>query len=373
MYFDINDDISDAARAEIYIDIWRGRPNPAPRLSINGGETIVPDVGERWSRSPFVAEIPLEGLVEGENILNLWTRSSLYHIHDIAIRVYHTEDQPLLENGAPVVVPEATLLSIADDNSTVTNLEDGGVLFIDGDTLTLTATSTTDANFIEFHAYYDGYDEDNDGLTLDWHNRTRNNWHPGGTSQRLGSGGTIDHIGTVQPNRNGNRQVSIDWEIPYIAAQSGVRFKVRVVDGDGNVRDAAGGPTGEFELRRVTTRVDTFTIPNFLDGVLHHGGIGDFPDFFNRVISLPADLSGYTEAMVIAAYWQNPLLSINENTPFAAFETGEDHWQLSIRDVDISHFQGGNNILTYMYSGRQFGEFIEKPGPMVILRGPATP
>ena len=38
--------------------------------------------------------------------------------------------------------------------------------------------------------YYDGYDEDNDGTTTDWHNFLRNNWGPGGTAPRA-TGATI--------------------------------------------------------------------------------------------------------------------------------------------------------------------------------------
>ena len=32
MYFDIDDDFSNAVRAEVYMDIWRGRANPAVRF-----------------------------------------------------------------------------------------------------------------------------------------------------------------------------------------------------------------------------------------------------------------------------------------------------------------------------------------------------
>ena len=54
LFFDIGDDFSNAVRAEIYMDIWRGRVNPSIRFNLNGGVTRQPDVGEDWSRTPYV-------------------------------------------------------------------------------------------------------------------------------------------------------------------------------------------------------------------------------------------------------------------------------------------------------------------------------
>ena len=248
----------------------------------------------------------------------------------------------------------------------MTDLSSSNVLAIDNDKITLTAFATRDARFLEFHAFYDGYDEDNDGFTRDWHNRTRNNWHPGGVSSNP-TGGTIDHIGTVRVEEAGN--YSIDWDVSHIPAQSGVKFKVRVLDTARDVRDAAGGVTAEFELKRETTNVQTFTIPNFQDGILFHDGL--FPTTLDRTITLPEDLSRFTDATVIASYWERPLLSINNNPDIPSFEDDEDDWQLSVRDVPMSYLNGGANLLTYKHR-IGFGEFIEKPGPMIVLRGPAA-
>ena len=369
LFFDIDDDFSNAVRAEIYMDIWRGRSNPAVRFNLNEGVTRQPDVGENWSRTPYVGDIPLSELVSGTNVLNLWRRGGPYHVHDIAIRIYYTSSNPLLGSDAiPREAPEAFLVSVEDDNTTVSDFTSDSVLSIDNDKLTLTAFASGDARFLEFHAFYDGYDEDNDGLTRDWHNRGRNNWYPGGRmSNPEGTGGTIDHIGTVRVTGAGN--YSIEWDIPYIPAQSGVRFKVRVLNFDRDVRDAAGGASAEFELKRETTNVQTFTIPDFENGILHHAGV--FPDTLDRQITLPQDLSVFDEAMIIASYWQRPFLSINNNPDIASFEDSEDDWQLSIRDVPMEYLQGGTNLLTYSHN-EGFGEFVEKPGPMIVLRGAAA-
>ena len=367
LFVDIDEDFSNAIRAEVYMDIWRGRDPSSVRFNFNGNITRAPDVGAEWSRTPLVAEIPLDELVSGTNVLNVSKSGALYHIHDIAIRIYYSDSQPLLSGDVPVEAPDAFLVSIEDDNSTTANLDAGGVLAVENDTLTLTAFADGEAKFIEFHAFYDGYDVDNDGASIDWQGRTRNNFHPGGLSER-GIGGTIDHIGTVAVGGDGF--YSIDWQIPHIRSQSGVRFKVRVVDDSYNVREAAGGTTGSFELRRATERVDTFSIANFENIGLHNGGT--IAPTAQVTIQLPNDLSVYTEALIIGAYWENPFISINGNPNFSAFEDGEDSWTLSIRSVPISQFQNGENVITYSHLDGKFGEFIENPGPMVVLRGPAA-
>ena len=375
MYFDVDEDFTNAIRAEVYMDIWRGRTNSSIRFNLNGGVTRIPDVGADFSRTPYIQELPLSELVPGENVLNLWRSGGQYHIHDIAIRIYHNANRPLLEGGVPVDAPQASLLSIEDDNGQFTDLASGGELFIENDNLTLTAFASGDARFIEFHAYYDGYDEDNDGLTLDWHNRTRNNWHPGGRNPQV-TGGTIDHIGTRVVGASGN--YSIDWDVSLIPSQANVRFKVRVVDGDGNVRDAAGGPTSGFQLTRTATVVRTYSIDNFEDAILHAAGLQPAEIF--RSITLPQNLSNFTDATIVASYWSNPQLSINGNPNFYAFDecagspctNVNSHWQLSVRPIPVSYLQGGVNLLHYQHNAG-FGEFIEKPGPMIVLRGPKPP
>ena len=367
MFFDIEEDFSNAIGAEVYMDIWRGRDPSSIRFNLNGNITKAPDVGAEWSRTPLVAEISLDELVTGTNVLNLSKSGALYHVHDIAIRIYYSDSQPLLSGGAPIEAPDAFLVSIEDDDNSSSNLDSGGVLEVENDTLTLTAFADGEAKFIEFHAFYDGYDVDNDGASIDWQGRTRNNFHPGGLSER-GIGGTIDHIGTVAVGGDGF--YSIDWQIPHVRSQSGVRFKVRVVDDSYNVRDAASGITGNFELRRPTRRVDTFSIANFENIGLHNGGT--ISPTAQRTIQLPSDLSAYTEAYIVGSYWENPFISINGNPDFSAFEDGEDTWTLSIRPVPISQFQNGENVITYSHVAGRFGEFIENPGPMVVLRGPAS-
>ncbi|MCB9140443.1 MAG: hypothetical protein H6642_19085, partial [Caldilineaceae bacterium] len=163
---------------------------------------------------------------------------------------------------------------------------------------------------------------------------------------------------------------SLDWDIPYIAGQSGVRFKLRAVDVDVDVdndelvREAAGGVSAAFTLQR-TKAVTTFRIPDFEDDILHHDG--QYPDIVERFIDLPPDVNTYNEAYILGSFWRTPRIALNNGSSFRAFETGEDDWALSIRSINVGDLQPGQNKITYSYTGG-FGQFIESPGPMIVLR-----
>jgi regulation of enolase protein 1 (concanavalin A-like superfamily) len=351
----IPDDFTQALKAEIYVDLWRNRNNPSARFTINGGTTIYnPRVGSDWSRTPYVGRILKSELVQGANTLTFTGVAGQYHVHDIAVRIYYDNEHPLIAGpGSDVTPPTGQLTSVVASNGTFLP-GSGGVLNVDSNQLTLNATANG-AQYVEFHGYYYGYDENNDAEFIDWHNLKRNSRNPG-------SNGTINHIGT-----DSGSPYSVTWNLPHIPSQSGVRFKVRLVDAAGNVREAAGNASAEFTLSR-SQLVETYLIHKFVDGILHHAGTE--PTVITRTIHLPADLSDVTGAYLTGAFWRNPFITINPangNAPFAAFATGEDSWALSIRQIPVNQLVPGANVIQYTYLGTGFGEFIEKPGPMITL------
>lgn len=359
--FTIPDDFSEALKAEVYLDLWRNRANQSARFQINNGQTYAPPAGANWSRTPYVMEIDMSELNTGQNTITFFNDAGPFHVHDIAFRIYYDESHPLRDSGGNIIsAPDGKFVS-AWAESDLLAADTGGTLLVDNDQIVLTADVTTPAKFVEFHAYYDGYDEDNDGTTLDWHNIGRNNYHPGGTDEQP-TGGTINHIGTLLTPAPG--RYTIVWQIPHIVEQSGVRFKIRLVDATGNVQDAAGGISAPFTLSRSGDMVYFIDSP-FNDAVLHHDGL--FPDTINRRVSISVSPDDYDEAYFIGAYWKNPEIQLNGNKAFKAFNSDEDDWSLSIRPVSINFLKSNNNNIDYNYT-RGFGQFIEKPGPMIVLK-----
>lgn len=354
----IPDDTSTAIAAVIYVDLWRNRPSRSARFTVNDGPQYRPPIGTNFSRTPFQATIPLTQLEQGTNVLKFQEATGPYHVHDVMIRVYYDDTMPLIPGpNSDVAPPSGALTSVQAVGGPVIDPAAGGALAVDGNQVLLTATAAG-AAYVEFHGFYDGYDEDNDGETRDWHNFLRNNFGPGGTEERP-TGATIGHIGT-----DASAPYQATWNLPQVVNQDGVKFKVRVVDNAGNVREAASGISAEFTLQR-SYSVEAYTIPNFPDQALYFDGA--FPQDASVEIDLPTDLDQIDRAILLGNYWNSPDISINDRPPFPAFQGPEDVWTTSRRDLDPSILEPGPNTIRYNYRPPGFGAMVEDPGPMIVI------
>jgi len=354
---DIPDNVQNAIAAVLYVDLWRNGTGRSARININNGPEIRPANGSQNSRDPFSTTIPLTQLRQGANQITFQEGVGAYHVHDVMVRVYYSPTQPLLPGPGSDVTPPSGSLDMISAGGVNRTPAQGGTLNVDNNTVTLSA-SATDAAYVEFHGYYDGFDEDNDGKTLDWHNFTRNNWARGGVSPKA-TGATIGHIGT---DAVGPYQVT--WNLPEVKSQSGVKFKIRVVDAAGNVREAPGGVSSPFTLARAY-QVETYTIANFEDAGLFFGGLA--PQLASRTIDLPTDLSNVSRALLLGNFWENPAISLNDNTYFRAFNANEDTWQTSKRELNVAQLRPGSNVIKYSFVPPGYGALIEKPGPMIVI------
>lgn len=358
--FTLPDDFTNAAKIELYLDLWRNYATRAATFTINNGATIYrPPLGADWSRTPYIVEIDKSEFKVGQNTMTFWGDKK-YHIHDIGIRIYYNDNAPLLPGqGSDVEPPTGQLTSIEADGGPV-NPNAGGTLMVNGDQLKLSADFSPDTAYIEFHAWYEGYDEDNDGVFRDWHNSGRNNWWPGG-KEAIATGGVINHIATVKP-KVGATSATVTWSIPHVTNQARIKFKIRVVDAAGNVREAAGGESANFKMMRAAP-VNAFIIHDFTDYGLHMNG--SRPDFVTYTFTMPDTVTTqFTQAYLVGAYWRNPNFSINQNS---ASTVGSPDWALGIKSFNKNFLVAGTNKITYLYTNGA-GHFIEQPGPMFVLR-----
>ncbi|MCB0086179.1 MAG: Ig-like domain-containing protein, partial [Caldilineaceae bacterium] len=210
---------------------------------------------------------------------------------------------------------------------------------------------------------------------------TRHNCNPGGSTVGNGCngptpavGGTIDHIGTTGSAgsftncswNGGTNTATCTWDVAQVINQSGVRFKIRALDAAGNVIDAAGGDSANFTLLR-NHPTAAFINPNFVSTAVHAGGTE--PDTFSTVVSLPANVGDYETVYMLGSYFGNPIVSMNGRT-YRPFDQGnDDFWVLSKIELLSNRVYGGNNEIQYSWAtANSFGQFIETPGPMIILR-----
>ncbi len=364
VFLEIPDDFSNALKAEIYLDLWRN--GQLMGFSINDGEVNASNVGSPWSRTPYIGEIPLSNLKFGTN--KIVFQPGGYHIHDIAIRIYYNNANPLIAGpGSDVTPPDGSLLTVQGDGAAI-SAGAGGNLIVDNNQLTLTADVSGGSKYVEFHAYYFGMDEDTDGKWLDWHNRGRNNWFPGGTSEQP-TGGAIDHAGTVATPSNG--QYSVTWDVSGVPDQDDVKFKIRVVDDAGNVREAAGGISKLFSLTRTQSLI-AFWNPNFNDIGLWMEGTK--PASAKRSFWMPLDYvaDDYESGLVLHSFWHRAILTLNDSSDniWPSF-SDDDMWQMSATNFSPSLLWNGFNRLTYTYNNpadNRPGAFVEKPGPFFVLQ-----
>jgi regulation of enolase protein 1 (concanavalin A-like superfamily) len=381
MDFKLPDSLANATKAEIYLDFWRNRDPAVGRYRFNGVNNPVhtTDVGFEYSRNAVVADVPLNEIFQGDNTIT-FTGTRLYQVQDVAIRVYYDEASPLQNsNGENLVPPTGALTNIAISGNQTIDPYTGPaneILLVDNNQLTLTADVAAGAKFVEFHAYYDGYDEDRDGDFTDWHNSGRNNWFPGGRAPAADSalGGTINHIKTVKAPVGGGT-VSATWDLTHVVNQSGVRFKIRIVDNNYNIRDAAGGQSRTFTLAR-NYSVFYLMIPDFEDYGLHMFGTVTDPAVYKFTIPDSVDLARVQKVLMLGAYTFNPRFSVNGSTPKAVnpsstINPNGDKDMFGLVEVKASLINGENTIV-YTYSGSGGLNFVEAPGPMFIFRNNPT-
>lgn len=397
MTFDFPFDIANVDKVEIFVDLWRNRDFPTARFRINDTATVyTPNVGTDWGRTPYIhtfdgSELAAAGFDSNTtNTIIFYEQRGEYHIHDVAIRVYSSASDVA---GTQAQLHKIVANGVERDPYAAAP---GTDLNVSSDQLQISAEVTGNgAKFIEFHAYYDGYDDDADGEFVEWHNANNNNWNPGAANSAWGNdnptpdlGSTINIIDKVEVTGAGIYTGT--WDLPHIVSQSGVRFKVRVIGDDHgpagdyyNVRDAAGGDSVSFDLTRPSRPSMYFTIPGFEDFVLHHEGL--FPDSQSVTITLPNDLDNFDSAYLVNAFYSNLYITVNDSERFKAFadEDAQGRWDLAINNnvrqgastVDLmTLLQPGENTLTFEYWGvenpgtNQFGSFVEEPGPMIVLK-----
>ena len=359
-------DTASATKAELFLDIWAGRTAHIVRYSINGGTTKTVNAGLDASRTPVVLDVPVGDLVAGNNTITFSVNNSKYHIHDAAFRLY----------GVAGNYPTGALGTVGGIAAGT-----GGTLDVtDTESVTITAT-VPGADRVEFIAYYDGFDEDNDGETLDWHAFTRMNFNPGGKPNTGYSipaqGGTIGHIGTDL--NDGDDTYSVNWDTSLVASQSGIRIKARAVDkATGtrlNIADAVGGQSAPFNLLRTDYLVEYFRDADFVDGALFEGG-GE-PLTLERTMDLPSDLSDWESATMMGLYWSIPDVTWNGGTPQRTFQysnngnpSNDDFWDISVVNIPLADLVPGSNTITYDYNPSPilFGNQVEAPGPMLVVK-----
>ena len=111
----IEDDFSNALGARVYMDLWRNHREDrwaSVRFRLNGGPVRKPEVGDEWSRTPWVGEVELSQLRRGKNEFR-FLEEGWMHVHDVCIRIDYEAEHPLAGEG-DLTPPEGRLVNTSE-------------------------------------------------------------------------------------------------------------------------------------------------------------------------------------------------------------------------------------------------------------------
>ncbi|MGD8240478.1 MAG: Ig-like domain-containing protein, partial [Armatimonadota bacterium] len=342
--------LSDAVRAQALIDRWGGHPGTSEKkLRFNGNPWIdLPELtttpagheptAYMYQDNPIV-HVPLGHLREGENTFEgtcgdqvaysfRWGQWGWY---GMVLRVFYPPTQPHPTGSIVSPRPGETL----------------------GENPTVAATASGDAPIarVDFLAHYEGYDENGDGVYLDWHH----NYHNTHIGQHVGTA-------TAPPYR-------VVWDTRWVPDQppGSVKLLARIQD--------------ETGMWHVTQPVENLSLVH--DGsspkLYRPSGV---PERFwvraggkrscNVNIPIGDDLAKATEAAIHLRTWNghnHGTGTITRVNDWSANIPGAGHnYAYAVHPVPVTVLRDGANVIEFASDTEHHGVEILWPGPALTVR-----
>lgn len=356
------DDLSNAASASAMIDQWGGHPGTHPKqFRLNGNAWIsVPELAETvpsghdgscyYYQRNIEVEVPLPDLLQGNNVLTGtsgpndlcgdtfdWGQWGWYIF---TLKVRYSDSKP--HATAQIIAPAQN--GIITENPTVKILA--------------TAPDGLSVERVEAVAYYEGMDEDGDGLYTDYHESYRH----------LKNSPAILHEHMAGSSQSGTAGIySIRWNTSLVPDQSpgSIRLKARVLASNGvwYESDELSG----LSLLRPASSVKL----SKAEGVPQKFGVRNGQ---NKSSSFTINtLDGATGAKLVFLTWngnnagENPYyIKVNDYTLMAGY--GQNHYyDLDIVDVPLSQLHVGANSFSMHSQTIHHGIEMLWPGPHLLV------
>ncbi len=339
-------DPSQLIKAELYLELWGGHPGTEnKRVTINGRNTFsIPEVGTAsencTAHYPTIA-LTITDLVNGYNALQFaCDRGSTFWGHYIvdnaSLRAYLKPDDPILVDA------ELESFSAA--------IECGK----EGELIALQLkTPETFFNKIEsvvFQGFYEGFDENGDMDTRDWHGYTKNRQPEA-------------MIGTAA-----SAPYSVPWNVSMLPSQDNMAVRAFI-----RFKDRPGLVYVTTPLQGLSTPTRSGTVAIFYSSSLPH-------PFWSRdnqpsqcTIDIDTDPEHIERAELHVVIWdggrgtvENPFTLNGHPLPVA----GEGRHDVIYRviSIDPSWLKPGENTIKVLSDTEHHGIEVLLPGPALILR-----
>jgi hypothetical protein len=359
-------DLQGAVRAEAVIDLWQGHAGTTGKaISFNGNGWIsVPDLstpptsGECYlAQYNVVVDVPLSHLATGTNYFQGTNAGQTCYSFDwgqhgmngIVIRIYYGSSKPH---------PTGSITGAG-----------AGQTISENPTFTANASGPAAIKQVDYIAYYDGLDEDGDGVYRDWHyyyHRTIDE-----TSMPIKG-----HVGSAT-----SAPYAVTWNTSLVPDQSAgsIRLLARIQDVNGMwyVTDEVTG----LSLQRSGTSVRLYKATD----VPERMGVRLTREQASCSIPIPSTdtLSKATSATMLISSWNG---NDGNASPGSTFYTrlnswttpvyGENHfYALDYIAVPLSQLRTGTNSFTIFCDDSSTGTQIHWPGPQLVVTfsGGTTP
>jgi hypothetical protein len=351
--FNINA-LDGALRAEAMLDRWSGHvQTKRPQLRFNGNAwldvpppLVPPQPGEHeahYFQDNPVIQVPLEQLKMGENTFEGTTTHTnpkgwgQWGLYSMILRVYYDPAKRPHPTGR-IVSPAA------------------GATIGENPRIDVAANSVQGLARVEVLAWYEGYDENGDGVWLDWH---------GGNFQAV-RGGPADlreHVGTAW-----RAPYQLTWDTRWVPDQP-----ARAVKLIARIQDSAGTWTVTQPVNDVTLRREGESVR------LHRPG--EIPVRFgvrnkqtkSCTIAIPAgnDLGRVVEAGLHLRTWHgfdghhHPFKLNDYSQPNAG---KNHHYDYDIHLIPPSALRAGDNTFTISSDTEHHMLEVHWPGPALTVR-----
>ncbi|TWU62150.1 Soluble aldose sugar dehydrogenase YliI precursor [Crateriforma conspicua] len=347
-------DLEHAIAAEVVLDRWGGHAGTSDkRIRFNGNTWIrLPELSttpkghspEKYhSQDNPVVTLPLDHLIQGENRIeatvgpsnqNHWGQWGLY---SLILRVYY--DPAAKSHATGRITSPATGSIISDDP----------LIRVD---------ATKDAERVDVLAWYDGYDENGDGIYQDWHVSRFQPWR--GQAADL-----QNHVGTIDPSIG---QHELRWDTHWVPDQTpeSIKLVARIHDDDGTIF--------------VTDVVDGLTLSRESVSVRQYRA-SDVPESFSvRVgkekscrisIDPTAPIERAEEAVLHYRTWEasdahHEPLRLNGHPH--RHEGKNHHYDYDLLPIPVGQLRRGDNRFTIRSETQHHMVEVLWPGPAITVR-----
>ena len=356
------DDLQDAVRAEVIVDRWGGHLRTTGKaIRFNGNTWLrLPEITTTptnraeyyYSQDNPRVEVPLDHLRAGVNTFDGTCSTRDNHgwgqwgLYGVKLRIYYGKANT--SNG----VKNARIVRPASGAT----IRDHPKIVID---------APTGTRRVDVMAFYDGDDEDGDGVFRDWHRA----FHQPRRDQPAELAG---HAGT-----DAEAPFEIEWDTKWVPDQepNGIRLIARVQSADG--------------LWTVTDPVDALTLERPGHEVRHYAA-QNVPEAFGVRVGRQKQcdfdvsrLAGETEAVLSLRTWHgwdghHEPLRFNDHT--LPIEGNNHHFDFDRLPIPASALRSGRNTLSIKSDTEHHMLEVLWPGPTLLIRskrklaaGPAVP